>query len=158
MTGGEDRPRVTVEAIVAAVADAFDVPASMIHGRQRFPETALPRQAAMWLAVQLTRELYGDIGAAIGGRDRKTVRTAARHIDERIETDGKLADTLDQLKLQLAGEPAAPAGTPAADAIEAALADLDAGDAGSVRPRLVLALQELAAAGAAVTMARRVAW
>lgn len=163
------RPAITVDAIVAAVAEASGVPVTAITGRvatgpDRHDAGLVPRQAAMWLAVQLTRLLYGEIGAAIGGRDRKTVRRGAQRVDELIETNADLAGMLDQIKLYLTGEdvalprvaeiafrqhatpniPPRPPKPPAVVAVEAAIAAFNAGAFPALREALHAALAELA--------------
>ncbi len=133
----------SLTAIKAAVIDAFDIPG--LGGRDRTPRIARARQAAMWLAVRLTGESYAAVGEAFG-RDRTTVRHAFQTIEAALLTDADLAETVDLLRLRLAGEADWPGTTPAARSVESALAAFDAGTFAAVRAGLVSALRELAPA------------
>ena len=64
---------------------------------------ARPRQAAMWLAKQLTTRSLPDIGRRFGGRDHTTVLHAVRRIDELRAADAQLARDLEILKHKLRG-------------------------------------------------------
>lgn len=137
----------TIFEIKAAVASAFDLPD--LRSRDRTPRVAQARQAAMWLAVRLTGETYCAIGKAFE-RDRTTVRHAFHAIEAALLTDGNLAETVELIRLRLAGEAAWPAETPAARAVEIALDAFDAGEFASVRAGLITALRELAPASPAL--------
>ena len=64
---------------------------------------ARPRQAAMWLAKQLTTRSLPDIGRRFGGRDHTTVLHAVRRIDELRAGDPQLARDLEILMRKLRG-------------------------------------------------------
>ena len=67
------------------------------------PMVARPRQAAMWLAKQLTTRSLPDIGRRFGGRDHTTVLHAVRRIEELKALDAPLAADLEALIRKLRG-------------------------------------------------------
>ena len=64
---------------------------------------ARPRQAAMWLAKQLTTRSLPDIGRRFGGRDHTTVLHAVRRIEALKAGDAQLARDLETLTRKLRG-------------------------------------------------------
>ena len=64
---------------------------------------ARPRQAAMWLAKQLTTRSLPDIGRRFGGRDHTTVLHAVRRIEALKADDAQLARDLETLSRKLRG-------------------------------------------------------
>jgi chromosomal replication initiator protein len=62
---------------------------------------ARPRQAAMYLAKQLTTRSYPDIGRRFGGRDHTTVLHAVRKIEELKASDAGIAADLETLVRKL---------------------------------------------------------
>ena len=70
---------------------------------RRTRSVARPRQAAMWLAKQLTTRSLPDIGRRFGGRDHTTVLHAVRRIEELRAGDPQLARDLETLTRKLRG-------------------------------------------------------
>jgi chromosomal replication initiator protein len=64
---------------------------------------ARPRQAAMWLAKQLTTRSLPDIGRRFGGRDHTTVLHAVRRIEALRVEDSALNHDLEVLTRKLRG-------------------------------------------------------
>src|SRR5580698_2845709 len=93
--GGEKR--VTVDDIQKATAEHFGLKQSDLISERRTRSVARPRQAAMWLAKQLTTRSLPDIGRRFGGRDHTTVLHAVRRIDALRATDAQLARDLEAL-------------------------------------------------------------
>jgi len=58
---------------------------------------ARPRQAAMWIAKQITTRSLPDIGRRFGGRDHTTVLHAVRRIEALKQDDAVLARDLDAI-------------------------------------------------------------
>jgi chromosomal replication initiator protein len=82
------RPGVlTADRIIAAVAEHFDLEESVLLGRGRSREVALPRQIAMYLIREETQASLPQIGEALGGRDHTTVMYGCDKIGEQLETD-----------------------------------------------------------------------
>ena len=63
----------SVNEILEATAQEFGLEPEDLRGKSRQQPVAAARQVAMYLASELTEHSPGEIGEAIGGRDRKTV-------------------------------------------------------------------------------------
>jgi chromosomal replication initiator protein len=101
LRGGEKR--VTVDDIQKAAAEHFGLKQADLISERRNRAIARPRQAAMWLAKQLTTRSLPDIGRRFGGRDHTTVLHAVRRIDELRASDAQLARDLETLTRKLRG-------------------------------------------------------
>ncbi len=101
LRGGERR--VTVDDIQKATSEHFGLKQADLVSERRTRAVARPRQAAMWLAKQLTTRSLPDIGRRFGGRDHTTVLHAVRRIDELRAGDPQLARDLDILMRKLRG-------------------------------------------------------
>jgi len=101
LRGGEKR--VTVDDIQKATAEHFSLKQADLISERRNRAIARPRQAAMWLAKQLTTRSLPDIGRRFGGRDHTTVLHAVRRIDELRASDAQLARDLEALTRKLRG-------------------------------------------------------
>jgi len=101
LRGGERR--ITVDDIQKATAEHFRLKQSDLLCERRTRALARPRQAAMWLAKQLTTRSLPDIGRRFGGRDHTTVLHAVRRIDELRANDPQLAQDLEILMRKLRG-------------------------------------------------------
>jgi chromosomal replication initiator protein len=101
LRGGEKR--VTVDDIQKATAEHFGLKQADLISERRNRAIARPRQAAMWLAKQLTTRSLPDIGRRFGGRDHTTVLHAVRRIDELRVSDVQLSRDLETLTRKLRG-------------------------------------------------------
>ena len=99
--GGEKR--VTVDDIQKATAEHFGLKQADLISERRTRSVARPRQAAMWLAKQLTTRSLPDIGRRFGGRDHTTVLHAVRRIEALRAGDPQLARDLEVLVRKLRG-------------------------------------------------------
>jgi chromosomal replication initiator protein len=99
--GGEKR--VTVDDIQKATAEHFGLKQIDLVSERRNRAIARPRQAAMWLAKQLTTRSLPDIGRRFGGRDHTTVLHAVRRIEELKAGDPQLTRDLEALVRKLRG-------------------------------------------------------
>ena len=95
--------RVTVDDIQKAAAEHFGLKQADLISACRTRAIARPRQAAMWLAKQLTTRSLPDIGRRFGGRDHTTVLHAVRRIEELRAADTQLARDLEILVRKLRG-------------------------------------------------------
>jgi chromosomal replication initiator protein len=80
---------VTVEQVLAVVADFYRVDVADLTGRSRSKEVVIPRQMAMYLLREETGASLPQIGEALGGRDHTTVMYAHEKMAEQIETDNQ---------------------------------------------------------------------
>jgi chromosomal replication initiator protein len=101
LRGGEKR--VTIDEIQKATAEHFALKQADLISERRNRAVARPRQAAMWLAKQLTTRSLPDIGRRFGGRDHTTVLHAVRRIEELKQADAQLARDLEALIRKLRG-------------------------------------------------------
>jgi chromosomal replication initiator protein len=97
--GGERR--VTVDDIQRAVAEHYGLKKDDLLSERRTRSVARPRQAAMYLAKQLTTRSYPDIGRRFGGRDHTTVLHAVRRIEALMVEDAGLAQDVEILTRKL---------------------------------------------------------
>lgn len=95
--------RVTVDTIQKAVAEHYGLKQADMISERRARAVARPRQAAMWIAKQITTRSLPDIGRRFGGRDHTTVLHAVRRIESLRAEDPALARDLDILLRKLRG-------------------------------------------------------
>ncbi len=101
LRGGERR--ITVDDIQKATSEHYGMRQADLISERRTRAVARPRQAAMWLAKQLTSRSLPDIGKRFGGRDHTTVLHAVRRIEELRATDEQLSRDLETLIRKLRG-------------------------------------------------------
>ena len=95
--------RITVDDIQKATSEHFGLKQADLISERRNRSIARPRQAAMWLAKQLTTRSLPDIGRRFGGRDHTTVLHAVRRIEAIKSEDPALARDLEALVRKLRG-------------------------------------------------------
>ncbi len=95
--------KVTVDQIQKAVAEHYGLSQADMISERRARSVARPRQAAMWIAKQITTRSLPDIGRRFGGRDHTTVLHAVRRIEALKTDDPALARDLDVLLRKLRG-------------------------------------------------------
>jgi len=86
--------QVTIDSIQRAVAEHFDLRLADMTSRRRPANIAFPRQVAMFLSRTLTKGSLVEIGEAFGGRDHGTVIHACRKVQERMDTEPPLRETV----------------------------------------------------------------
>ncbi|MBN9319956.1 MAG: chromosomal replication initiator protein DnaA [Caulobacterales bacterium] len=95
--------RITIDDIQKATAEHYGMKQADLISERRNRSIARPRQAAMWLAKQLTTRSLPDIGRRFGGRDHTTVLHAVRRIEALRGEDASLARDLEALTRKLRG-------------------------------------------------------
>lgn len=78
---------VSAETIKGAVAEYFGISVKDLVGKKRLRAIARPRQIAMALTREFTKDSFPDIGQAFGGRDHTTVMHACDKVAELLKTD-----------------------------------------------------------------------
>jgi len=101
LRGGERR--ITIDDIQKATAEHYGMKQADLISERRNRAIARPRQAAMWLAKQLTTRSLPDIGRRFGGRDHTTVLHAVRRIEALKAQDAQLSNDLETLARKLRG-------------------------------------------------------
>ena len=97
--GGRDRRmrRITIQQILEEISREFGMRAADIQGKRRTKSVALPRQACMYLARELTSHSLEEIGGYFGGRDHSTVLHACKTITTMCLEDPQLRLLLEQI-------------------------------------------------------------
>lgn len=99
--------RVTIAAVLEATAREFDILPGLLTVEDgtflspRKPEYARPRQVAMYLARDLTKASFPEIGRRFGGRDHSTVIHAHRLIPRLCDDDAGLAAHVAAIRREL---------------------------------------------------------
>jgi chromosomal replication initiator protein len=83
------------------VAEHFDIRLADMTSKRRPYHIAFPRQIAMSLSRQLTESSLNTIGEAFGGRDHGTVLHACRLVQDRMQVDAQVRQTVTYLEKQL---------------------------------------------------------
>lgn len=92
---------VSLESIVAAVAEQFGLTVPELRSARRDKQAVTARQVAMFVARQYANAGLTRIGAALGGRDHATVKRSLARITRLIEQDASLAQVVQQLAERL---------------------------------------------------------
>ena len=87
----------TPDAVIAVVAEAFDVSVEDLKGISRRREISFARQIGMYLIRQHTGLSLPKVGEVFGGKDHTTVLYSCDKIAQLRNTDPTLAQTLRQL-------------------------------------------------------------
>ncbi len=95
--------RITIDDIQKATAEHYGMKQVDLLSERRNRAIARPRQAAMWLAKQLTTRSLPDIGRRFGGRDHTTVLHAVRRIEALRAEDPVLSQDLETITRKLRG-------------------------------------------------------
>lgn len=101
---GEDAPEPklpSVQEIKICVAQHFKLLPRELESPRRFAKIVLPRQIAFYLARKLTNRSLPDIGRRFGGKDHTTILHACKKMEQRMEEDPLLAQTVRCLEEQL---------------------------------------------------------
>lgn len=88
---------VTIDTIIDAVVEQYKVRIADLKGKSRLREIVLPRQVAMYLAKELTNLSLKSIGYHFGGRDHSTVIHAIQTINDLMDTDKEINQTVSKL-------------------------------------------------------------
>jgi chromosomal replication initiator protein len=95
--------RITIDDIQKATSEHYGMKQADLLSERRNRAIARPRQAAMWLAKQLTTRSLPDIGRRFGGRDHTTVLHAVRRIEALRLEDPALNQDLETISRKLRG-------------------------------------------------------
>lgn len=96
----ETKP-ITVDNIINAVCNHFEVEPSVIHTKSRKREIVQVRQIAMYLAKLHTDSSSSKIGQLIGGKDHATVLHACKIIKDQCDVDKSLKADIESIETSL---------------------------------------------------------
>jgi chromosomal replication initiator protein len=99
----EERQDVTIDAIQRMVCKYYDLRLADMLSKKRPAHIAAPRQMAMYLCRQHTRNSLVEIGEAFGGRDHGTVLHACKTVERKSREQEKIRKDLAQLEHHLNG-------------------------------------------------------
>jgi len=101
--GGDERARkgLSVDMIQSATCELFGLTREELLSESRSQRVTWPRQLAMYLAREHTKESLPAIGAAFGGRNHTTVMHACKRTAERVATDPEASDMVRTLSERL---------------------------------------------------------
>ena len=94
---------VTVEAIKKEVASFFGLKVSELSSKRRTQNIVFPRQIAMYLCRKLTDNSLPVIGKSFGGRDHSTVIHSINLVDQKLENNVEVRNTVDVIAKRLNG-------------------------------------------------------
>jgi chromosomal replication initiator protein len=86
---GQER-RVTMDTVLRAVADRFQLQPSQLKQKTNAQNIAYPRQIAMYLIKELTQSSLPEIGRMFGGKHHTTVLHSVQKIDKLRQKDPDL--------------------------------------------------------------------
>jgi chromosomal replication initiator protein len=92
---------LTIETIQKRVADHFQIRHSDMTSKRRPNNIAIPRQVSMYLSRVLTKHSLQEIGDGHGGRDHGTVIHACKAVDNMMDQDASMRNSVEFLKAQL---------------------------------------------------------
>jgi len=98
---GFGRPDVTIDRVQELVCDAFSLSREELLSESRAARVTWPRQVAMYLARQHTRESLPSIGRSFRGRNHTTVMHAVKRTGERLAADPEASETVRKLTARL---------------------------------------------------------
>jgi chromosomal replication initiator protein len=91
----------SIADIKAAACHQFGVSGEELISHTRITRVALPRQVAMYLARELTKESLPAIGREFGGRDHTTVLHAWRRTAKLMSADASYRASVEELRARL---------------------------------------------------------
>ena len=97
----EAQRQITIDGIQKRVAEYYQLRPSDMVSKRRPANIAIPRQIAMYLSRILTKHSLQDIGENFGGRDHGTVIHACKSVDNMMEQDQSVRNSVEFLKSQL---------------------------------------------------------
>ncbi|MCQ2192720.1 MAG: chromosomal replication initiator protein DnaA [Paludibacteraceae bacterium] len=92
---------IDLSDIQEAVCEYYNLDVDAIHTKSRKREVAQARQVAMYLARKFTKKSLAVIGSEIGNRDHATVLHACKTVENLIETDKTIRQSLDTIESKL---------------------------------------------------------
>ena len=99
----KDPRRITIDLIMAIVAEDYNVSVEDLKSKKRNREITIPRQIAMYLVRDMNGASLPRIGAEFGGRDHTTVIYACDKVAEDMRRDSALRISIGELKQRIQG-------------------------------------------------------
>ncbi len=96
----ESEKEVNIDSIVQVVTEHYQVRIADLKSKSRLRSIVIPRQVAMYLAKELTNLSLKAIGYNFGGRDHSTVIHAIQTVNDLMDTNTEMRDTVKKLLTQ----------------------------------------------------------
>lgn len=96
LSAGSDR-RATVEGIIKAVAERFNLQPAQLKQKTNVQQIAFPRQIAMYLCKELTTASLPEIGRHFNGKHHTTVLHSIQKIERQRQHDAELNSLIHSL-------------------------------------------------------------
>ncbi|MDR0445155.1 MAG: chromosomal replication initiator protein DnaA [Puniceicoccales bacterium] len=97
----EKQIQIPLELIQKKVAEYYNIKLSDMLGKKRPASIAFPRQVAMYLSRLVTSQSLVEIGQMFGGRDHGTVIHACKAVENMMEQDPAIKQSIESLKQSL---------------------------------------------------------
>ncbi|MCU0341420.1 MAG: chromosomal replication initiator protein DnaA [Spirosomaceae bacterium] len=94
---------VNIDTIQEIVADYFELTVADLKSKSRKKELVYPRQVAMYFAKELTPLALKSIGYHFGGRDHSTVIHAIQMVNDLMQEDDSVKDTIQRIRSNFGG-------------------------------------------------------
>lgn len=93
--------QITMDDITEVVSRIYNVKVTEMQSKRRFKSITEPRQICMWLARRRTRFSLEEIGGYFGGRDHTTVMHSIKTVDDRISSEDRFAQQVEEIESQI---------------------------------------------------------
>ena len=94
----DDQPiPITVEKIIAEVANVYGVSPDDIRSNKRSSQISNARKVAIYVVREITQMPLASIGMEFGGRDHSTIVYAVNSISQSIQKDSSLKELVETL-------------------------------------------------------------
>jgi chromosomal replication initiator protein len=90
--------QITIENIQRVVAEYYNIRVSDLHSKRRSRSITRPRQVAMSISKELTKNSLPEIGDLFGGRDHTTVIHACKKVEALKSSDIKIMEDYNNIK------------------------------------------------------------
>ncbi len=93
----EQNRQISIESIQKTVANHFNIKTAELKSSKRLKTLVLPRQIAMYISRKMTSSSFPEIGNRFGGKDHSTIIHAMKKIEQKMEEDVQLKNTIERL-------------------------------------------------------------
>jgi len=93
----EQNQQISIESIQKTVANHFNIKTAELKSSKRLKTLVLPRQIAMYISRKMTSSSFPEIGNKFGGKDHSTIIHAMKKIEQKMEEDVQLKNTIERL-------------------------------------------------------------
>ena len=97
----DEKKVITPEYIISVVAEHYGVTPADLSGNKRNSKIVMPRQVSMYLCREIISTPLKNIGKALGNRDHTTLMHGIEKIENELQTDDNLKNTIDILKKKI---------------------------------------------------------